>query len=152
MTHVASGQSETFGALATSAAGRPVPSNPVLKDPSTYTIRRTARQRFDIPSKVDGTAVYGIDFTLPEMLYAAVDIAPVFGGRLLSVDTRPAEAMRGVKRVVQLDDAVAVIADNYWRARQAPGALDPKYDDAGRGEVSSTSIFSTEVFQVIQHF
>ena len=60
VTHVASGQSATFGALATSAAGRSVPSNPVLKDPSTYTIRRTARQRFDIPSKVDGTAVYGL--------------------------------------------------------------------------------------------
>ena len=142
VTHVESGQSATFGALATSAAGRPVPSNPVLKDPSTYTIRRTARQRFDIPSKVDGTAVYGIDFTLPEMLYAAVDIAPVFGGKLLSVDTHPAEAMRGVKRVVQLDDAVAVIADSYWRARQALGTLQPNFDDAGRGDVSSASIFS----------
>ena len=140
--HAASGQSASFGELAAAAAGRSVPANPVLKDPDTYTIRRTARPRFDIPSKVDGSAVYGIDFTVPGMLYAAVDMAPVFGGKLLSVDSGPAEAMPGVKRVVQLDEAVAVVADSYWRARQALGALDPKFDDAGQGDVSSASIFA----------
>ena len=54
-----------------------VPSSPALKPPSAYTIRRTSRPRFDIPSKVDGSAIYGIDFKVPGMLYAAVDIAPV---------------------------------------------------------------------------
>ena len=142
VTHAASGQSASFGALATAAAGRPVPANPVFKDPDTYTIRRTARPRFDIPSKVDGSAVYGIDFTVPGMLYAAVDMAPVFGGKLLSVDSGPAQAMPGVKRVVQLDEAVAVVADSYWRARQALGALEPAFDDAGQGNVSSASIFA----------
>ena len=88
--HAASGQNASFGELATAAAGRPVPAHPVLKDPDTYTIRRTARPRFDIPSKVDGSAIYGIDFTVPGMLYAAVDMAPVFGGKLLSVDSGPA--------------------------------------------------------------
>ncbi|MEE2612406.1 MAG: molybdopterin cofactor-binding domain-containing protein, partial [Acidobacteriota bacterium] len=140
--HAASGQSARFGELATAAAGRPVPAHPVLKDPDTYTIRRTARPRFDIPSKVDGSAIYGIDFTVPGMLYAAVDMAPVFGGKLLSVDSGPAEAMPGVRRVVQLDEAVAVVADSYWRARQALGALEPQFDDAGQGNVSSASIFA----------
>ena len=140
--HAASGQNASFGELATAAAGRPVPAHPVLKDPDTYTIRRTARPRFDIPSKVDGSAIYGIDFTVPGMLYAAVDMAPVFGGKLLSVDSGPAEAMPGVRRVVQLDEAVAVVADSYWRARQALGALEPQFDDAGQGNVSSASIFA----------
>ena len=140
--HAATGQSASFGELATAAAVRSVPANPVLKDPDTYTIRRTARPRFDIPSKVDGSAVYGIDFTVPGMLYAAVDMAPVFGGKLLSVDSGPAEAMPGVKRVVRLDEAVAVVADSYWRARQALGALEPEFDDAGQGDVSSASIFA----------
>ena len=140
--HAASGQSASFGELATAGAGRPVPAHPVLKDPDTYTIRRTARPRFDIPSKVDGSATYGIDFTVPGMLYAAVDMAPVFGGKLLSVDSGPAEAMPGVRRVVQLDEAVAVVADSYWRARQALGALEPQFDDAGQGNVSSASIFA----------
>ena len=140
--HAASGQNASFGELATAAAGRPVPAHPVLKDPDTYTIRRTARPRFDIPSKVDGGAIYGIDFTVPGMLYAAVDMAPVFGGKLLSVDSGPAKAMPGVRRVVQLDEAVAVVADSYWRARQALGALEPQFDDAGQGNVSSASIFA----------
>ena len=142
VTHAASGQSATFGELANAAAGFPVPSNPQLKDPDSYTLRRTARHRFDIPSKVNGSAVYGIDFTLPGMLYAAVDIAPVFGGKLLAVDSGPAETMPGVKRVVQLDEAVAVVADSYWHARQALAALQPEFDDAGHGDVSSESIFS----------
>ena len=142
VTHAASGQSASFGELVRSASGRPVPDNPALKDPDHYTIRRTARARFDIPPKVDGSAVYGIDFRLPGMLYAAVDIAPVQGGRLVSVDSTAAEAMPGVKRVVKLEEAVAVVADSYWRARQALGALKPHYDDAGHGDVSSASIFS----------
>jgi isoquinoline 1-oxidoreductase beta subunit len=142
ITHAASGRSASFGELATAAATLRVPASPIVKQPDTYTIRRTARPRFDIPSKVDGSAVYGIDFTVPDMLYAAIDIAPVFGGKLLSVDSGPAEAMPGVKRVVRLDEAVAVVADSYWRARQALAALKPTFDDAGHGNVSSASIFA----------
>ena len=142
VVHAASGQQASFGELARSAAARAVPENPVLKDPDSYTLRRTSKPRFDIPPKVDGSAVYGIDFTLPGMLYAAVDIAPVQGGRLVSVDPGPAEAMPGVKRVVQLDEAVAVVADSFWRARTALAALTPEYDDAGHGAVSSEAIFA----------
>jgi isoquinoline 1-oxidoreductase beta subunit len=140
--HQASGRSATFGELATAAAKLPVPANPVLKDPDTYTIRRTARPRFDIRSKVDGSAVYGIDFKLPGMLYAAVDMSPVYGGKLVSVDGASAEVMPGVKRVVKLENAVAVVADSYWRARKALASLKPAYDDAGHGHVSSASIFA----------
>jgi isoquinoline 1-oxidoreductase beta subunit len=140
--HPASGRSASFGELATAAARLRVPANPIVKRPETYTIRRTARPRFDIPAKVDGSTVYGIDFTVPGMLYAAIDIAPVFGGKLLSVDSGPAEAMPGVARVVRLHEAVAVVADTYWRARQALAALKPTFDDAGHGNVSSASIFA----------
>ena len=142
VTHAASGQGASFGELARAAAALPAPTYPVLKDPDTYTLRRTAVSRFDIPPKVDGSARYGIDVTLPGMLYAAVDIAPVQGGTLVSVDETPALAMPGVQRVVQLDEAVAVVADSFWRARQALAALDPVFDDAGHGEVSSASIFA----------
>ena len=142
VTHAASGQGASFGELARAAAAIPVPTYPALKDPDTYTLRRTAVSRFDIPPKVDGSARYGIDVALPGMLYAAVDIAPVQGGRLVSVDENPALAMPGVERVVQLDEAVAVVADSYWRARQALAALEPVFDDAGHGDVSSDSIFA----------
>ena len=142
VTHEASGRSATFGELASEAATHPVPANPVLKHPDTYTIRRTARPRLDIPSKVNGSAVYGIDFTMPGLLHAAIEIAPVYGGKLVSVDAAKAEAMPGVKRVVRLDEAVAVVADTYWHARRALAALEPAFDDAGHREVSTESIFA----------
>ena len=127
---------------AAAAAKQSVPSSPALKSGDTYTIRRTAPPRPDIPSKVNGQAIYGIDFTLPGMLYAAVEIAPVYGGKLVSVDTAPAESMPGVKGVVKLEEAVAVVADSYWRARTALANLEPTFDDAGHGGVSSQTIFA----------
>ncbi len=142
VTHAPSGRSARFGELAGAAAAVPVPSHPPLKDPGAYTIRRTAKPRFDVPPKVDGSVRYGIDFTLPGMRYAAVDIAPVQGGRLVSVDPAPAKALPGVQEVVELEAAVAVVADSYWRARKALAALRPVYDDAGHGDVSSASIFA----------
>jgi isoquinoline 1-oxidoreductase beta subunit len=140
--HEASGKSATFGELAAEAAKRSVPSRPALKDPASYTIRRTARPRFDIRSKVDGSALYGIDYSMPGMVCAAVEIAPVAGGKLVSLDSSPAESMPGVKRVVRLENAVAVVADTYWRARKALAAIEPKFDDAGHGGVSTASIFA----------
>ncbi len=142
IVHAASNRSATFGELAAGAAARSIPAHPALKDPDTYTIRRTAKPRIDIPPKVDGRAQYGIDVTLPGMLYAAIALAPVYGGKLVSVDHAPADGMPGVKRVVELEDGVAVVADSYWRARQALAALKPVFDDAGHGEVSSASIFA----------
>jgi isoquinoline 1-oxidoreductase beta subunit len=142
VTHAASNRSATYGELARAAAMQPVPTSPALKDPGSFTIRRTSAKRLDIPSKVDGTATYAIDFTTPGMLYAALEIAPVQGGKLVSVDTAPAEAMPGVKKVVKLDEAVAVVADSFWRARKALAALRPEFSDAGHGSVSSATIFA----------
>jgi isoquinoline 1-oxidoreductase beta subunit len=141
VTHNASGKSATFGELAETASRQSIPSHPAVKDPAAYTLRRTPRPRFDIRSKVDGSAVYGIDFTLPGMLFAAAAVAPVFGGKLVSVATTAAEAMPGVKRVVRLEEAVAVVADSWWRANSALSKLAPQFDDAGHGGVTTASIF-----------
>src|SRR4051812_7337934 len=140
--HAASGKSASFGELAAAAAKLPVPTRPALKDPDAYTIRRTPRPRLDIPSKVNGAAKYGIDYVMPGMLYAAIDLAPVYGGTLVSVDSSAAEAMPGVKRVVRLTEGIAVIADSYWRARKALGTLKPQYDHKGHGDVTTASIFA----------
>ncbi len=142
VAHVASGKSATYGELARAAAAESVPTSPALKTPDTFTIRRTSAKRLDIPSKVDGSAVYAIDFTTPGMLYAALALAPVQGGKLVSVDTTPAEVMPGVKKVVKLDEAVAVVADSFWRARRALAALKPEFSDAGHGAVTTASIFA----------
>jgi isoquinoline 1-oxidoreductase beta subunit len=140
--HSASNRSATFGELAADAAKLSIPTKPALKDPNKYTIRHTALPRIDIPSKVNGSAKYGIDVVIPGMLQAAIDLAPVYGGKLASVDTTPAESMPGVKKVITLDDGVAVVADSYWRARKALAALKPQYTDAGNGGVSTATIFA----------
>jgi len=142
VTHAASGRGASFGELARSAATQPVPASPALKNPDSFIIRRTSLPRLDLPPKVDGTAKYAIDFTTPGMLYAAVEIAPVQGGALVSVDTTPAESMPGVKKVVKLDEAVAVVADSFWRAQRALAALTPEFSDAGHGDVSTAAIFA----------
>ena len=140
--HSASNRSATFGELAADAAKLSIPTKPALKDPSRYSIRHTAIPRIDIPSKVNGSAKYGIDVVVPGMLQAAVDLAPVFGGKLVSVDATPAESMPGVKKVIKLEDGVAVVADSYWRARKALAALKPRYTDAGNSGVTSATIFA----------
>jgi isoquinoline 1-oxidoreductase beta subunit len=142
VTHAGSGRSATFGELARAAARQPVPTSPALKSPDRFTIRRTSPARLDIPSKVDGSATYAIDFTTPGMLYAALEMAPVDGGKLIAVDATPAESMPGVKKVVKLEEGVAVVADSFWRARRALATLKPEFSDAGHGSVSTASIFA----------
>ena len=129
-----------YGELAAEAASFTPSSDPVLKPAGKYTIVGQSLPRFDIPNKVDGTAQYGIDVRVPDMLYAALRIAPVFGARLASVDTRAAEKMRGVSNVVKLDDAVVVVADRFWRAKNAVESLSPVWSKSGNEDETSATI------------
>ena len=140
--HAASNRSATYGELASAAAAIKPPQHPAIKPRAQYRLVGTRRPRHDIPSKVDGTAQYGIDVALPEMLYAAIAAAPVPGGKLAGVDSSPALAMAGVRDVVRLDDAVAVVADGYWQALQALRVLQPQFTDAGLGGMDSERIFA----------
>lgn len=140
ITHTASGHSATFGELATAAAALTPPKNPQMKTRAEYSIVGSRRQRLDIPHKVTGQAVFGIDVAMPDMLYAAVTAAPVKDGKLIAVDTKTAAAMPGVKTVIKLDDAVAVVADSYWRALKALRVLTPEFSDAGQGATTSVSL------------
>jgi isoquinoline 1-oxidoreductase subunit beta len=142
--HGASGRSFTYGDLAADAAQLSPPSDPALKPYAAWRIVGTSPPRADIPEKVDGSAKYGIDIVLPDMLYATVTAAPVFGGKLTSVDTALAEKMPGVHSVVRLDNAVAVIAEGYWQALQAVRALKPVFSDGGHGTVSSAGILADQ--------
>ncbi|HEU4988926.1 MAG TPA: xanthine dehydrogenase family protein molybdopterin-binding subunit, partial [Gemmatimonadaceae bacterium] len=132
VTHAASKRSATYGELAAKAAAQPVPAGDVpLKDPSTFTLIGRATPRLDIPAKVNGTAQFGIDTRVPNMLYASVARCPVFGGSLASVDDAKARAVAGVYQVVKLDAVerllparVAVLAEDTWAAMKARDALD----------------------------
>lgn len=143
VVHAASQRSATFGELAPAAARLDPPEHPRLKDRGAYSIVGKPRPRLDIPSKVTGAAVYGIDVALPDMLYATVMAAPVFGATLVSVDTAPAESITGVRQVIRLGNAVAVVADSYWRALKAVRLLQPVYSNEAAASLDSEALFAT---------
>jgi isoquinoline 1-oxidoreductase beta subunit len=140
--HSRSNQSAAFGELAEEAAKRAPAVHPQFKARAAYSIVGKPTPRFDIPAKVDGSALYGIDATLPGMLYASVTAAPVFGAQLGSVGTAAVESMSGVRKVVRLENAVAVVADSYWRALKALRTLAPAFTETGKDSESSESLFA----------
>lgn len=140
--HKASGRSVPFGALAYAAAALPPPSAPKLKARKDYKLVGTPRPRLDIPAKVDGSAVYGIDVMLPDMLYAAIKHAPVIGGKLQDIGAETLAGRTGLKRIVKLEDAVAVVADSFWRAKTALDALPARFSTGGLANASSRQMFA----------
>ena len=141
VVHAKSGRSLRYGELAGEAATLSLENEPKLKDPGQYRLIRQSMQRLDIPAKVDGTAQYGMDFSVPNMRVATIKAAPVRGGKLSSVDSAPALAVKGVEKVIKLDDAVAVIGSGYWPAISGLRALAPQFSDGGNGGISTASIF-----------
>jgi isoquinoline 1-oxidoreductase beta subunit len=143
VTHGASGRSLPYGELVEDAARQPVPKDVPLKDASQWRIIGKPIKRLDTPGKVDGSAVFGIDIRLPDMKVAAVAACPVFGGKLRGVDDAAARAMPGVREVISIDDAVAVVADHYWAARQGLGALRIDWDNGPNARLSSRDMIGS---------
>ena len=145
LTHVqhnASGRSLSYGELAVDAALLEPPENVTLKDPSQFTIMGKAISRVDIPAKVDGSAEYGIDAQSDDMLYAAIRLAPVFGTKLVAVDAGDVLGRRGVKRIIELEDSVAVVADSYWRAKEALKLVKSEFESSDADTTSSADLFA----------
>ncbi len=144
VSHAGTTHRLTYGELATKAASIPVPENPPLKDPKDFRLLGKRTHRLDTPSKVNGTAQFGIDVRVPRMLIASVERSPVFGGRVKSFDATRTKAMPGVRHVVQLESTpwtgtgawgvgtesgVAVVADTYWQAVEGRRALQITWDE-----------------------
>jgi isoquinoline 1-oxidoreductase subunit beta len=144
VTHAKSGKSLRYGELAAGAAERSLSSDPVLKTREQWKLIGKPVPRRDIPAKVDGSAVYGIDFTLSDMRVATIAAAPVRGGSLESVDEAPALAVKGVEKVVKLPDAVIVVAKGYWPAAKGLAALAPKFTDGGHSAMSTPAIYAAQ--------
>lgn len=141
ITHTPTQRQFSFGAVAAEAAALDIPENPPLKDPADWTLLGQPAARFDIPDKVTGKTAFAIDTRLPGMVYAAIAQCPVFGGSLKSVDAKKIADMRGVVKVVPLEDAVVVVAkESWWNAQQAIRALPIEWDFGGHAHVSSDSI------------
>ena len=97
--------------------------------------------RLDIPSKVDGTAQFGIDASVPGLKYAAVKAAPVFGAKLDSVDDKKSNKIMGIEAILKLDDAVAVVADSYWSAQKYLDQLSISWSETENSNVSSDRLY-----------
>ena len=126
--HGPSGRRCSFGSVARLAATFPIPQDPPLKPVAEFTVIGGTRARVDIPDKVDGTARYGIDVTLPDMLYGAVRQCPTFGGKLKSFDDSACKSMPAYRGTVPLNDGVVVLAQSYWQARKALERVAVDYD------------------------
>jgi isoquinoline 1-oxidoreductase beta subunit len=134
------GKSAGYGELVAAASKLPVPQNPALKDPKDFRILGKGLTRIDTPSKVNGSAGFGIDVKLPGLLTAVMVHAPVPGAKIVSVDDAAAKAIPGVRQVVQIPQGVAVLAEGYWTALKGRDALVVKWDDGPLGSLSSESI------------
>ncbi len=141
-------QRATYAELAAEAAMMPTPSKPRLKDPATFKLLGTSPPRLDLPPKVNGSATFGADIKLEGMLHAAIRHCPHHGGTLVSVDDSAARKVAGVVDVFKVEgiEAVAVVADNFWAAKQAASMLTPAWD-AGPSKGLDSAKISTMLNQ-----
>jgi isoquinoline 1-oxidoreductase beta subunit len=143
IAHAASGRKLRYGQLAAAASKLTPPDVKAitLKNPRNWTIAGKPTKRLDTAVKVNGETVYGIDTAMPGMLYAAVKDCPVFGGKLTSFDAAKISGKRGIKGVVRVDaSAVAVVADSWWRAKNALEELPIVWDEGSNAKESSVGI------------
>jgi isoquinoline 1-oxidoreductase beta subunit len=140
VVHRASNRRAKYGTLVDKAASLPVPKDVKLKDPKSFTLMGKDVPRLDIPEKVNGSAVFGMDVKLPGLLTARVTRCPVFGGKVASFSADKAKAVPGVKHVVQISSGVAVVADNYYSATKGLQALEVKWDEGKLATLTSADI------------
>lgn len=136
------GQKASYGELAAAASKLTPPKDPALKPASQFRIVGRELKRLDTPSKVNGTAEFGIDVKLPGMGIAVLAQCPALGGKVASYDASKALVMPGVKKVVQVTDGIAVVADTYWHARKGLEAVSIRWDESAQAGISTERIAS----------
>ena len=141
--HEASGRSATYGELAADAAKVALAIEPAIKTPDQFKLIGTSLRRIDTPLKVTGAARFGIDTRLPGMVYAAAANCPVFGGKLKAYDFSAISGRRGVIAAVPVTNGVAVVADHFWRAKEALKAM-PIVWDFGAAASTDSEQFRAE--------
>src|ERR1700722_13618706 len=141
VTHTESGRKLSYGALAMAAGSETPPKDVALKDPRNFVYIGQPLKRFDTPDKVNGKAIYGIDAMLPDMKFATVAACPVFGGKVSKVDDSAALKIGGVRKIVVLDDMVAVVGDHMWAAKKGIEALKIEWNEGANATVGSDDIW-----------
>lgn len=139
VVHAGSGRRLRYAELVAAASSLPVPPDVSPKDPATYKLVGTPARRTDTPSKVDGSAKYGIDVRMKDLKFAAVANCPVFGGKVRRVDDSKARAVKGVRQIVVADSIVAVVGDHHGAAKKGLAALIVEWDEGANAGFSSQS-------------
>jgi isoquinoline 1-oxidoreductase beta subunit len=140
VTHSDTKRRFRYGEIAADAAKLPIPSKVTLKDAGAFRLIGTPAKRLDAAGKVNGTAVYGIDARPPGLLFATLLQSPSFGGRLKNLDESAARAIRGVRQIVRLEDAVAVVAEHMGAAKKGIEALKIEWDDGPHAGLSTQAV------------
>jgi len=138
--HKNSRRGAKFGDLVEAASKITPPAKPPLKSEKDWTLLGKSLPRVENPSKIDGSAIFGLDFTLPGMAYAAVKHCPVFGGDVASFDRSSIAGFPGIIDVVKIPNGVAVVAESYWQAKSALDALNVTFNEGPAANVSSNSL------------
>jgi isoquinoline 1-oxidoreductase beta subunit len=141
VTHKESGRKLSYSALAAAASTQTPPKDAALKDPKDFVLIGKPLKRFDTPDKANGKVVYGIDAILPDMKFATLKGCPVFGGKVGKVDDSAAKKIPGVRKIVVLDDLVAVVGDHMWAATKGLDALVVDWDEGPNARISSRDIW-----------
>jgi len=139
--HPASARKVNYGAVAAAAAGVRLDAEPPIKTPDQFKLLGKPLNRIDVPAKVNGSAIYGIDVRLPDMLYASVMACPVFGGKLKRYDFDAVKNMPGVRTAVEIPNGIAVVADSFWRAKTALEAMPIEWDFGPHANASSEAFW-----------
>jgi len=137
-----SGRSFLYGELAEDAARLPVPNAPALKNPSAFRVVGQPVKRLEGPAKINGTARFGIDARPEGVLHAMVNACPVLGGTLVSVEPAEALQIKGVRQVVRLENAVAVVADHTWAALKGLRVLKVQWAEGANRALSTADLIA----------
>ncbi len=148
--HKPSGKSYTFGELVDDASKLEVPKNPKLKDPKDFKILGKYNKRLDVPDRVTGKAVYGIDIEIPNMLYASMLHSPTIHAKVVSIDDAAAKKVPGVLQIIKAErqmphrtsEAVAVVATNWWAALKGKKALKVIWDNGDLSRLNTDAYFA----------
>src|SRR5262245_42359093 len=140
VVHKPTGRSFKFGDVAKDAARVTPPANPKSKSEGDWKLLGKPLARVDVPAKLSGTAVFGIDFTLPDMVCAAIKQSLVHGGSVASFDKSSVMNLPGVIDVVPIPNGVAVVARQYWQAQQGLKVLKVTFDNGPNGGLNDASL------------
>ena len=144
ITHTGANTSLSYGALAGRAATLPIPTDPPLKAAKDYKLVGQRVARLDVPSKVNGTASYGIDVRRPDMRIALLARCPVIGGKVASFSDQESRKISGVSHVGKISDsAIAVVADSVWSAMEGRRVLNVTWDEGPNKDLNSTAIYAS---------